>query len=1098
MLEQIIGYVNIGLWALFGLSLLLAFLRGFKRSISRLIATIISIILAFVFTNLLAKSMCTFNFGALFGQGNMSLSSIIEDLIKESFGINQIANDSALKDFCTAASMAIVKIPIYICMYTFLILILRPLIAIIVRTLLPLPTIKKFWMRFIGVGINVITFFLVVWFWVFILLGAKGLVQEVIVSFNQVTDSQQQVLVSEEENMLKEIEHGLEVFDNSSFIKVLTVFSGDNNKLESKLLGNMITIKTQNGNLNFVAEIENVLSLVNVFTNLDGENEEELIQYLINNKDQIINALKNSEILNVVLPIGIEVIDYTIEEIDVSNLVDVDWKKEKIHLLDSLNELLNGIIELDIDFEDPLAILNNPEFPNILAKIGKNLNESELIRKVVIVYANDFLQEELKKEIGEEYPDLLNVLDLTKINLENDLLIVGNVLVEINKLGILNGGEFDIINNGSAVSYVLKNAFNLSTVKGNESAILEAILGLTGMNETLADMGIELNLNVSDWSYEINNLANVIESLLTLLKENGVTNLEDLDILKILSESTGSKTLDDIIDSICSCNIINGSLINIIDKMLTDNDLSGIKSEKFNQIVEGTIDLDVDEFKNEFKLLLECLVTILEITDSEEEVDISVVQTALMKLCDSTYISIQFVMEYICDEFLGVISDTFEKKLIVENHTNVEWKLEIEKMFNVIDAIQNNGFLDEDFGSDLSNLDVDAIIDTLKKLNESDTLRVILPDIFKLVIPEENILSDWLLQQCGIDEEGNNKPVQSFEIWNEEIERIKEAVTVAKNHDFMNIDMNNLKDEDYEAIEETALALNNSMVINCDFLTDKIQSVLENSNINVELAGVFDRNSSNSNKDEWTLEIPKLVDIIKSFNELETIDETTLQSNPVGLGKLLEQLKDSYLFGNDTRCDADITVDDNEFNALIIEVLGNTNLIKSIDNPTGFIDENDALTADWASYNWESELTVLASFDSSKDVQEDTTIQALSTSQIIRDYFDLATILNDKLDGKQIHISKSGASITLVLSEYVNGGEPFENEELRSKNWTEEIDGMNALTSLFEAGYNDNFKSNLEEIISENEGTYAAETALAIKTKLTNETYLGVSIWDII
>ena len=174
MLEQIIGYVNIGLWALFGLSLLLAFLRGFKRSISRLIATIISIILAFVFTNLLAKSMCTFNFGALFGQGNMSLSSIIEDLIKESFGINQIANDSALKDFCTAASMAIVKIPIYICMYTFLILILRPLIAIIVRTLLPIPTIKKFWMRFIGVGINVITFFLVVWFWVFILLGAKG------------------------------------------------------------------------------------------------------------------------------------------------------------------------------------------------------------------------------------------------------------------------------------------------------------------------------------------------------------------------------------------------------------------------------------------------------------------------------------------------------------------------------------------------------------------------------------------------------------------------------------------------------------------------------------------------------------------------------------------------------------------------------------------------------------------------------------------------------------------------------------------------------------------------------------------------------------
>ena len=57
---------------------------------------------------------------------------------------------------------------------------------------------------------------------------------------------------------------------------------------------------------------------------------------------------------------------------------------------------------------------------------------------------------------------------------------------------------------------------------------------------------------------------------------------------------------------------------------------------------------------------------------------------------------------------------------------------------------------------------------------------------------------------------------------------------------------------------------------------------------------------------------------------------------------------------------------------------------------------------------------------------------------------------------------------------------------------------MNALTSLFEAGYNDNFKFNLEEIISENEGTYAAETALAIKTKLTNETYLGVSIWDII
>ena len=122
-------------------------------------------------------------------------------------------------------------------------------------------------------------------------------------------------------------------------------------------------------------------------------------------------------------------------------------------------------------------------------------------------------------------------------------------------------------------------------------------------------------------------------------------------------------------------------------------------------------------------------------------------------------------------------------------------------------------------------------------------------------------------------------------------------------------------------------------------------------------------------------------------------------------------------------------------------------------------------------------------------MQTDTTIKALASSSIIRDFYDIASIINDKVSGVQIYISSIG--LTLKLSDYVNGGEPIKNSQLTSRNWSKEIDDMNTIVSIFNSGNTTTFKSGIDELLATSSGTLAVETAQNIKQQLG-------TLWDAI
>lgn len=1093
MLEEIFGYINIGLWVCLFLAMLFAFLRGFRKSISRLIATIIVILLSFLFTNALSKVMCTFDLGRLFGQDSISLASLIEQTIKENFELETIANDSALKEFCLAAAQSFVKIPIFLCIYSVLIIIFRPLIAIIIRTIIPFPKGKTLGMRFIGVGVCVINFFIVVWFWTFAVLGIKGVVQQCLGYYNDIAVIENQERVEQEKSELEEIESALELFDDGSFIKVLSIFSGEQNNLEAKLLGKVTTIKTTNGKLNIVREIENIKPIVDIIKNVQDKDENALIEYLLNNKELILDALESSEIINVALPIGIEILDYIMVEFSAEGLEEVVWTEEKVDLINVVRVVLNAVVELKLDVNDPISVLENQSLPVYLGEIGKALEKTDLVKKCAMYYLNDILQEALGQDIVNEYPVLLEVLDLTKIDLENDLSIVGSILVDAKKIGIFDE-DIKIINNQNVIVSMLKSIFDLSTIKGNESKIIEAILDITELTSKFESAGLIINLNISNWDNEIDRLASVLNLIFMIAEEQHIDSFDDIDVLTLMENAIDTPTFDQLLDAICSSELLNKSLINLIDSLLNKNDLSNIKSEKFNSIINGELTLDISELKNELKLLLRETKEIISMINGET-IEVAKVETVILNLCDSTYINVQEIIKIVFDEFING-NNVFEKQIILPNLSNNEWKEEVKSIFEIIDIIQENNYLDEEIS--LNSETIQNILKLTDLMNQSEIFRQILPDLISNVIQTEDFLSEWLLSQCGINEDGTNKLTKDKESWSLEISKFEEIYDYYKANNIDEIDFDNLTNNDYQVAEDLFLRLNQTYIINMNGIVTKINSALEDNNFDFKISGMFDRNNNNTTTDEWAIEIPKLFDYYELYDMIGEFSNDILKSKSLEIGNLLEGLEKSYLFGNDTKNDGTFTTDDNVFNDLVFSILKSVNLIKNTDNPNGFIDENQAKITNWDKYNWVVEIEILASFDVSQETQTINTMKLISSSEIIKDFFDIASFLNEKLDSKTMVITKGDFTHTLVLKDIINGGKPFTNEDLRTRNWTLELESFEQISDVFDAGYTPDFKAKIEEIIALNNHTFAVETAASIKNNLQNLSYFGTSVWDII
>ena len=1082
MVEKIMMIVNLSLWGLLILSLLFGFIRGFKRNVSRLMATIVAIILAFIFTGLVSKLLGIINIGKILGDGtSKTVLDYLIEIVCENLEIETLAADSAIRELVRSLAEAIIRLPAYLILLLICLFIIRPILSLIFRKIFVFLNFKGIGIRFAGMGIALVTHAVVFFFTTSIIFGAKGILQQVLTITNQVEETPN----GEVSIDTTEIDAILECIDNQSYIKIVNTLSGKNNRVQANFLGHMMKIQTSNGTINISKEINNIEPLIPL---LKIENDD-LIKYILENRNSIIEVFKKSEILNIVMPPLFEVIEITMPEanIDFEQLKEINWKEEKENILHVVESVMDLLYESEFDFENPKEILGNTQLSYYLGEIGKTLDQSKLIKDVLFAYLNDVLQDTLKTSLPEKMQPLLSVLDLTKIDLTNDLTIVGNVLNNLYTLKILDGEEIDFIGEREAVVNLIKLAFNLSSIKGNEETIIKSLIEMTGLNETLADSGITINYEVENWQNEINAFTKVIENLLKLFEENGIENISEIDLQKVLMDSSKNATTTLLIEAICESEMLSTSLLDLLNKLFETANLQEWESDYFKSILDGTVEISDTELKEEILILLDIFAKAKELLEKDiENIDTEALKEVLYSMNNSKFIKIEQIIDFLNDKVLVDDSFGIEKKFANLSINKEEWKVEIDNLVLVLNILLDNNLLEGSASESIKDWDdAEKISDLLNALNNSKIFRQILPDLLIQVIPQEDYKTEWLESQCGI-KDGVNNEVASIEEWKDEIVQITEIIQKLQNINLDNLNLSTLTDEQFTSLEIVLIAMNKTKSFEIDALIPSINNIMTQYGYS-EILGVFDRNQNGSNEDEWEIEISRLMEITKLLNEIGEVNSSSLDLSAQKIGLLLDKMETSYIFGNDVRKDGELTIDDNCFNNIVIQTFINLDLLKTTDNLNGFIDENKAKNTDWTIYSWSEELQILNSFDTSVSTQTDDTIKALANSKIIRDFYDIASIINDKISGVKIYIST--IDTTLYLADYVNGGKPLENNQLLTRNWSKEIDDMNTIISVFTTGNIDEFKVGIDTLIANSEGTLAVETATNIKIKL-------VSLWD--
>ena len=202
------------------------------------------------------------------------------------------------------------------------------------------------------------------------------------------------------------------------------------------------------------------------------------------------------------------------------------------------------------------------------------------------------------------------------------------------------------------------------------------------------------------------------------------------------------------------------------------------------------------------------------------------------------------------------------------------------------------------------------------------------------------------------------------------------------------LNFNSMSQDELEQFETDLLTLNNLEIISLDSILPTINSVLTDAGFEIQwLDYIYDRNNTgglDSNKDDWNTEIPVLMDIVSSINNID-FDDKSIVNSYMEMGVILENMKKSYIFGNDLRGDGNYTIDDDIFNNIVIEIFTDNGLIKTPSN-NGFIDLNEAKNDDWSSYNYVEELEYLSYFNTEISTQPSEVLAMLNSSKIYQHY----------------------------------------------------------------------------------------------------------------
>lgn len=348
----------------------------------------------------------------------------------------------------------------------------------------------------------------------------------------------------------------------------------------------------------------------------------------------------------------------------------------------------------------------------------------------------------------------------------------------------------------------------------------------------------------------------------------------------------------------------------------------------------------------------------------------------------------QKIIEFIID--IANVQEILDEMGIKLNFENVIWETEIDIFTDVIVDILK--LIKKSGATSIENTDVVGLL-TNESYRSDATLIIekiveskLLGDSIILIISTamSNInLDSWKSEKLIAY---TNNP-SDYVVWaKDELLKVIELYSMLDRLTTLNFE--SLSNDELDQLESDLLEINKLEIISLDNIIPNINNALNDAGFEVQLLdSIYDKNNSgglDSNKDEWAAEIPVLIDIVNGINNIN-FDDKSIANSYAELGTILEDMKTSYIFGNDLRGDGNYTTDDDVFNDIVIEIFTDNGLIKTPSNH-GFIDENKAKNDDWSSYNYVQELQYLAYFNPEYSTQPSYILTILNSSQIYQNY----------------------------------------------------------------------------------------------------------------
>ena len=564
---QIIGII-FNVFFLFILVLMMGFgfLFGMWRKLRSFGGLLLGVILLIILMNPIANGIVNTELPFI----DKSITGLVVEVISQEVASGAvIAEDGELALLCSSIALSVTKIIVLFVGMLVVFAVVVPLNLIIVRIAAGRDKHRKnIGIRFAGMGIAaaevIIGFFLIT----LPILGTTSLVM-----------SYEDILRESEDTA--EIIEVVEVIDNVIPNKITKIFG---EKAPVNALGALTKAKNKNGTINIYKEVCNAKPVLKVVLESNSKYEGDFLLAAINNKEELLEFIKNTNILETFMPAALEILEATdsLEGIDIDELKKIDFATDKVYLADMLSVLFDFIEETELDFDNPETILGNENLPNALKGLGEALKDTSFL-DLLLGLLQDTLDEALAS--GDDLGALAEILDVTKIekqNLSNDLYQLGIIANSIYNVGILEENA-DLLAKPEELKKLINAVLDFSLVKGNESEIIDMLLEMSDLKSSLSELGINIKYDNIDWNEEKQNLINIVDAFINI--HNNINDFDMSNFDEYLSDDTKRQYIFELINSLTKSSLIGEEfVIEIINNVVSDSsinvDLSGFDYDK--------------------------------------------------------------------------------------------------------------------------------------------------------------------------------------------------------------------------------------------------------------------------------------------------------------------------------------------------------------------------------------------------------------------------------------------------------------------------------------------------------------------------------------